>query len=86
MTLLVIHSYKMSYKLAILLNYRRPTMFCILNFVALSKSDEILLSKSIFYVKNYPNLSQFFFSLKNINLEAHFLKYLITLILNQFIF
>ena len=31
------------------------------------------LSKSIFYVKNYPNLSQFFFSLKNINLGARFL-------------
>ena len=30
-------------------------------------------SKSIFYIKNYPNLSQFFFSLKNINLGAHFL-------------
>ena len=38
-----------------------------------SKSAKIWLSKSIFYVKNYPNLSQFFFSLKNINLGAHFL-------------
>ena len=28
---------------------------------------------SIFYVKNYPNLSQFFFSLKNINLGPHIL-------------
>ena len=27
----------------------------------------------IFYFKNHPNLSQFFFSLKNTNLEAHFL-------------
>ena len=26
-----------------------------------SKSAKILLSKSIFYVKNHPNLSQFFF-------------------------
>ena len=38
-----------------------------------SKSAKIWLSKSIFYVKNYPNLSQFFFSLKNINLGACFL-------------
>ena len=37
------------------------------------KSAKIWLSKSIFYVKNYLNLSQFFFSLKNINLGAHFL-------------
>ena len=28
---------------------------------------------SFFYVKNQPNLSQFFFSLKNTNLGAHFL-------------
>ena len=33
----------------------------------LSKSAKILLSKSIFYVKNHRNLSDFFFSLKNIN-------------------
>ena len=39
----------------------------------LSKSAKISLSKSIFYVKNHPNLSQFFFSLKNMNLGAHFL-------------
>ena len=38
----------------------------------LSKSAKIWLSKSIFYVKNHPNLSQFF-SLKNTNLGAHFL-------------
>ena len=39
-----------------------------------SKSGKIWLSKSIFYVKNYLNLSYFFFfSLKNINLGAHFL-------------
>ena len=31
------------------------------------------LSKSIFYVKNHWNLYQFFFSLKNTNLGAHFL-------------
>ena len=38
-----------------------------------SKSAKISLSKSIFYFKNYSNLSQFFFSWKNINLGAHFL-------------
>ena len=38
-----------------------------------SKSAKIWLSKSINYVKNYPNLSIFFFSLKNINSGAHFL-------------
>ena len=48
-----------------------------LNFVnwyigKVSKSDEIWLSKSIFNVKNYPKLSDFF-SLKNTNLGAHFL-------------
>ena len=32
-----------------------------------------LVEKSIFYVKNHPNLSQFFFSLKNTNLETYFL-------------
>ena len=40
--------------------------------VELSRSAKIWLSKSIFYVKNHPNLSQFF-SLKNTNLGAHFL-------------
>ena len=38
----------------------------------LSKSAKIRLSKSIFYVKNHLNLSQFFL-LKNTNLRAHFL-------------
>ena len=38
----------------------------------MSKSAKIWFSRSIFYVKNYPNFSQFF-TLKNINLEAHFL-------------
>ena len=38
----------------------------------LSKGAKILLSKSIFCVKSHPNLSHFF-SLKNTNLEAHFL-------------
>ena len=33
--------------------------------------SKVPFSKSIFLVKNYPNLSQFFFSLKNINLGAH---------------
>ena len=42
----------------------------------LSKSAKIWLSKSIFYVKNHPNLSQFF-SLKNTNLGAHFLLLLL---------
>ena len=37
----------------------------------LSKSAKIRLSKSIFYVKNHWNLSQFFLSLKNTNLRAH---------------
>ena len=37
-----------------------------------SKSAKIWHSKSIFYAKNHWNLSNFF-SLKNINLEAHFL-------------
>ena len=37
----------------------------------LSESTKIWLSKLIFYVKNYPNLS-IFFSLKSINLGAHF--------------
>ena len=40
--------------------------------VELSKSAKIWLSKSIFYVKNHPNLSHFF-SLKNTNVGAHFL-------------
>ena len=39
----------------------------------LSKTAKIWLSKSIFYVKNYRNLSKFFFSLKNIILGACFL-------------
>ena len=43
------------------------------SFASLSQSVKNGLSKSIFYVKNHPNLSQFFFSLKNTNLEAHFL-------------
>ena len=38
----------------------------------LSKSAKTWLSKSIFYVKNHPNLSHFF-SLKNTNLGAHLL-------------
>ena len=33
--------------------------------------------KRIFYVKNYPNPSEFVFSLKNKNLGAHFLVTLI---------
>ena len=40
---------------------------------SLSKSAKFGLSKWIFYVKNHPNLSDFFFSLKNKNLGAHFL-------------
>ena len=43
------------------------------SFASFSQSVKNGLSKSIFYVKNHPNLSQFFFSLKNTNLEAHFL-------------
>ena len=42
------------------------------SFASLSQSAKNGLSKSIFYVKNHPNLSQFFL-LKNTNLEAHFL-------------
>jgi len=49
-----------------LLNYE----FCING--KLSKSAKIWLSKSIFYVKNHLNLSDFFSS-KNTNLGAHFL-------------
>ena len=37
-----------------------------------SKRAKIQLSKSIFYAKNHLNLSQFFFSLKNVNLEHIF--------------
>ena len=37
----------------------------------MSKSAKIWLSKSIFYVKNYTNLSQKFFHLR-ISIEAHF--------------
>ena len=37
-----------------------------------SKKAKILLSKSIFYVKNHLNLSHFF-SIKNTNFGAHFL-------------
>jgi hypothetical protein len=36
------------------------------------KSTLIWFLKSIFYIKNHRNLSHFFFSLKNINLAAHF--------------
>ena len=43
-----------------------------------SRSTQILLSKSIFYVKNHPKLS-YCFSLKNNNLVAHFL--LLTLVI-----
>ena len=39
----------------------------------LSKSAKMWLSKSIFYVKNYVNLSQLFLSWKNINLGVCFL-------------
>ena len=39
----------------------------------LLKNAKIWLSKPIFYAKNHPNFSQFFFSLKNTNLGAHFL-------------
>ena len=39
----------------------------------LFKSAKVWLLKSIFYVKNHSNLSQFFFSLKNTNLGAHYL-------------
>ena len=54
---------------------------CQLNFLADQrtfgrwrlKNPDFWLSKSIFYVKNYPNLSKFFFSLKNINLGASLL-------------
>ena len=42
------------------------------SFASLSQSAKNGLSKSIFYVKNHQNLSQFFL-LKNTNLEAHFL-------------
>ena len=38
-----------------------------------SSSAKICLSKSIFYIKNHPNLPGFFYSLKNKNLGAHFL-------------
>ena len=39
-----------------------------------SKSAEIRLSKSIFYVKNHQNVSDVFFvEEKNMNLGAHFL-------------
>ena len=40
---------------------------------AMLKSAEIILSKSIFYVKNQPILN-LFFSLKNINLGHHLKK------------
>ena len=43
------------------------------SFASLLQSAKNGLSKSIFYVKIYLNLSHFFFSLKNTNLEAHFL-------------
>ena len=38
------------------------------------KSAKIWLSKSIFWVKNHPNLFQSFFLLKNTNLGAQFLS------------
>ena len=38
-----------------------------------SKSAKIVLSKSIFYVKKHLNLSDLFFSFKNISLEEGFL-------------
>ena len=41
------------------------------NYWILSKKDKIWLSKPIFYLKNHWNLSHFF-SLKNVNLGAHF--------------
>ena len=40
----------------------------------LSKSAKIWLSKSIFYVKNYPNLSQFFFH-SRISIWGHIFCY-----------
>ena len=49
-----------------------------------SKSAKNWLSKSIFYVKNHPSLSDVVLSLKNMNLGAQFLlwHFLITLYLN----
>jgi hypothetical protein len=51
----------------------------------LSKRAKIWLSKSIFYVKNHPNISQLFFSLKNTNLGANFLLLTLNQFLNHFI-
>ena len=48
--------FKRSYKLAILLDHKRPRMLC-----HLITKYEIGLSKWIFYVKNYQNLSDLFF-------------------------
>ena len=42
------------------------------SFTSSAQSAKIGLSKWIFYVKNHPNLSDFF-SFKNTNLRAHFL-------------
>ena len=53
-----------------------------------SKSAKIWLSKSIFYVKNYPNLSQFFFHWR-ISIQEHIFCYwhfLITSILKSLYF
>ena len=61
-------------KLEIALSKNQHTQRKLLNFEfwingELSKSAKIRLSKSIFYIKNHPNLSQFF-SLKNTNIGA----------------
>ena len=53
----------------------------------LFKSDKIWQSMTIFYVKNHRYLSIFFFSLNNVNLGAHFLKWCLifdTSLLHQF--
>ena len=50
-------------KLAIFLDYKRPGILCLAlpSFASLSQSAKIGLSRLIFYVKNHPNLSDFFF-------------------------
>ena len=48
-----------------------------------SKSSKIWLSKSIFYVKNYPNLSQFFFHWR-ISIQEHIFCYWHFLIISIF--